>query len=115
MNQTLILVSVWIAMLGSYAMGADEYEQPPIEYSASTPDNCISQLQSAIDRNEETLKRDAKQGYLRDLLEKLKISPDVANSCLLEDQQAARSHCASDAAGDLLQRRRLCRLLSQRR
>ena len=68
MNQTLTLVSVWIAMLGSYAIGADEYEQPPIEYSASTPDNRISQLQSAIDRNEETLKRDAKQGYLRDLL-----------------------------------------------
>lgn len=75
MNQTLMLVAVWIAMLGSYAMGADEYEQPPIEYSASTPDNCISQLQSDIDRNEVTLRREAKQGYLRDLLKKLKISP----------------------------------------
>ncbi len=75
MNQTLTLVAVSIAMHSSYAIGADEYEQPPIEYSASSPDNCISQLQSAIDRNEVTLKRDAKQGYLRDLLEKLKISP----------------------------------------
>ena len=34
MNQTLMFAAVWIAMLGSYAIGADEYEQPPIEYSA---------------------------------------------------------------------------------
>jgi hypothetical protein len=66
---------VWAAMLGSSVFGADEYEQPPIEYSASTPDNGISKLQSAIDRGEVTLKRNARQGYLVDLLEQLKISP----------------------------------------
>jgi hypothetical protein len=77
MNHPPIFAALWIAMLGSYAyaIGADEFEQPPIEYSASTPDNCISELESAIDRSEVTLKREAKQGYLRDLLAKLKISP----------------------------------------
>jgi hypothetical protein len=75
MNHPWIFAALWIAMLGSYAIGADEFEHPPIEYSASTPDNCISELQSAIEQDEVTLKRDSKQGYLGDLLEKLKISP----------------------------------------
>ena len=76
MNKTPMLVWVLVAMLTSHAIGADEYEQPPIEYSASTPNNCISQLQAAIDHKEVVLQREPRQGYLRDLLVKLKINPE---------------------------------------
>ena len=41
MLRTFLFASL-IAVFGSHAMGADEYEQPPIEYSASTPDNDVS-------------------------------------------------------------------------
>ena len=50
-------------------------EQPPIEYSASTPQNCVSDLQAQLERNSVSLKYEPKQGYLRDLLEKLKVDP----------------------------------------
>src|SRR5689334_14040028 len=59
----------------SLAWGTDEYEQPPIEYSTSTPHNCVSDLQTQLERNAVSLKYEPKQGYLRSVLEKLKINP----------------------------------------
>lgn len=56
------------------ALGADEFEQPPIEYSRSTPANPVANLQAALDRAEITLRHDAQFGYLPDLLQQLGIS-----------------------------------------
>jgi hypothetical protein len=65
-----------VAMTVSSARSADEFEQPPIEYSASTPDNAISQLQAAVGKQPELLTHESRFGYLRDVLEKLKIAPE---------------------------------------
>src|SRR6185503_1483326 len=75
MHRSLPLIVAMTALLVSSARGADEYEQPPIEYSTSTPQNCVSDLQSELERNSVSLKYEPKQGYLRDLLKKLKIDP----------------------------------------
>ncbi|MCE9548597.1 MAG: hypothetical protein K8T25_24235 [Planctomycetia bacterium] len=55
------------------ARGADEFEQPPINYSQSTPLNKVSALQDAIQKKTMVVRRDDRLGYLPDLLDKLKI------------------------------------------
>ncbi len=56
------------------AVGQDEYERAPIEYSNSTPDNRVAALQAALDRDERSLQHERGLGYLRDLLKNLEIS-----------------------------------------
>jgi len=51
----------------------DDFEQPPIEYSKSTPCNAISKLQSEIDRGEKGLTFDKEKGYLASLLQLLDV------------------------------------------
>jgi hypothetical protein len=75
MQRALTLILAMSAPWASFAWGADEYEQPPIEYSTSTPHNCVSELQAKLERNSVSLKYEPKKGYLRDLLEKLRIDP----------------------------------------
>jgi hypothetical protein len=65
-------------LLGAVAVApaivqADDFERPPIEYSRSTPDNCISQLQTKLDRGESRLEHAARLGYLPALLTALKV------------------------------------------
>ena len=50
------------------------YEEPPISYSISLPDNAISKLQTQIDDGAKSLKFDGLRGYLKSLLEALEIS-----------------------------------------
>jgi hypothetical protein len=75
MHQALPFILVMTGLLASFAQGADDYEQPPIEYSTSTPQNCVSDLQAQFENNSVSLKYEPEQGYLRDLLEKLKVDP----------------------------------------
>ncbi len=87
----MLIVSETFVRLGKFILGCsavlcgisaatlyptDEYEQPPIEYSRSTPDNRVSDLQKSIERQEATLQHDAQFGYLRDLLKHLEIRDD---------------------------------------
>jgi hypothetical protein len=65
-------VALWLAAAG-FAAGADEFEQPPIEYSASTPTNAVSRLQDAIGRGETSLTAEPGMGYLRSLLKELNV------------------------------------------
>ncbi|WP_422927210.1 hypothetical protein [Singulisphaera sp. PoT] len=70
------MAGIWVAILAFHsdlAIAQDEFEQPPINYSASTPDNRVSRLQAAIDREGVGLRYDAKFGYLPDLLKRLEI------------------------------------------
>lgn len=57
------------------AAAADEFEQPPIRYSESTPDNAVARLQSVLEQGESPLAWDEEQGYLPALLRELKMSP----------------------------------------
>ncbi len=51
----------------------DEIERPPIEYSRSTPDNCVSKLQSRLESGELKLEYHDQLGYLAALLEALDV------------------------------------------
>jgi hypothetical protein len=53
------------------------YEEAPISYSVSRPDNRISQLQDKLSSGELTLKFEDQQGYLRSLLDALQVSPST--------------------------------------
>ena len=66
-----------LALLAQAAHGADEYELPPIEYSRSTADNRVSELQTAIERGEATLRPESRLGYLQTLLRNLEIRADT--------------------------------------
>lgn len=65
--------SIGLALSPQAATARDEYEQPPIQYSQSTPDNRVAALQAAIDAGEIELHRAPRTGYLRPLLERLNV------------------------------------------
>jgi hypothetical protein len=70
------VLCVW-AILAIAAVGgrtqADDFEAAPIRYSASTPDNPISRLQKRLDDGRTKLKYDDHFGYLRAVLNTLKV------------------------------------------
>jgi hypothetical protein len=59
--------------LASSTQAADEFEQPPIEYSRSAPENCVSNLQARIDNGDLRLAFDNERGFLPDLLKALGV------------------------------------------
>ena len=68
-----LTASIGLALSPQAATARDEYEQPPIQYSQSTPDNRVAALQAAIDAGEIELHRAPRTGYLRPLLERLNV------------------------------------------
>ncbi len=52
---------------------ADQIEQPPIQYSQSTPDNCVSKLGARLAAGELRLEYDQRVGYLAALLAALDV------------------------------------------
>lgn len=67
------VIAVVIAIVASSWLAADENERPPIEYSRSTPDNCVSKLQSRLESGESQLEYTERQGYLPALLQALAV------------------------------------------
>jgi hypothetical protein len=68
---------VWLvacAALAGRAYGQD-YEQPPVSYSAATPENEVSRLVARIEAGTANLAHEPKFGYLRSVLSELQISP----------------------------------------
>lgn len=55
------------------ARAEDDFERPPISYSATAPDNAIERLQRRLDAGEVTLAFDDRYGYLRSVLEALAV------------------------------------------
>lgn len=51
----------------------DEFDKPPINYRASTADNCVSRLQQQLDTGEQSLSYSGEQGYLKSLLTALNV------------------------------------------
>lgn len=67
-------VLLLLACLVSAPVAAqDAFENPPISYSAATPDNAITRLQHRIDRGETSLTFADRQGYLKAVLAELDI------------------------------------------
>jgi hypothetical protein len=73
----IALAACGIIVLAPSARGDLPIEQEPINYSTSQADDPVARLQKRIDRHEVTLRFDADgQGYLKSVLEALKISPE---------------------------------------
>jgi hypothetical protein len=73
----IIALSVLIA--GGTAVSARgdlPIEQEPINYLSSPVDDPVARLQKRIDRGEVVLKHEEKQGYLKSVLEHLKVAPE---------------------------------------
>lgn len=66
----LCLLAGWWA---SPAVGGVNYEEEPINYSQTTPNNVVSQLQKRLDAGETQLRFEPGSGYLRSLLEQFEL------------------------------------------
>lgn len=62
-----------LLVTASRARAEDDFERPPISYSATTPDNVIERLQRRLDAGEATLACDDRCGYLRSVLDALDV------------------------------------------
>ncbi len=71
-----VLLPALFLMPGTGVNGADEFEQAPINYSASKPNNSVSRLQEQIDEKSVSLTYDPQFGYLKSLMEALQIPVD---------------------------------------
>ena len=71
------VTNVWatFALLGlaPCTWGSDPFDQPPIEYSTSTPNNRVSQLQARLESGEHSLEFQKKLGYLPAVLQALNV------------------------------------------
>ena len=77
--QLVVALSLATAALDLSApavLAVDDNEQPPISYSHSTPDNCVSRLQARLDRGELQWAHEDGLGYLRPLLDALHVSAE---------------------------------------
>lgn len=73
----LVAAAACVLLAGPSVRAADEYENEPIRYSRSTPENRVSRLQERIDRGATQLKFDAERfGYLPSLLAALEVDED---------------------------------------
>ena len=69
---TLIYLFVTSTVAQAF-QAVDEFEKEPILYSASSPDNRVSELKSRIEKGDLTLARTAEHGYLPALLKALDV------------------------------------------
>jgi len=66
----MVAVAIWGAAV---APAADDYERPPISYSASRPDNPVERLQARLDAGQARLPFDDRCGYLPAVLDALGV------------------------------------------
>ncbi len=67
------LIGIVVLLDALSAPAADEFDQPPISYRDSTPENCISRLQAGLDARQKTLAFDEEHGYLKSVLASLSV------------------------------------------
>src|SRR5687768_10328480 len=72
-NFVLLLVGVTCATDFAFAGSAFEYDQDPINYSNAPVNDPVAVLQRKIEKGEVKLARDPQHGYLKSLLNELKI------------------------------------------
>lgn len=66
-----ILATCALLPLAPSARGDDPFDQPPIEYSKRTPNDCVSQLQDRLESGQQQLEFHEKFGYLPAVLQAL--------------------------------------------
>lgn len=63
-----------LILAGFPAAGQEDFENPPIAYSASSPENRVSRLKQQLDAGEKRLAYESQHGYLPALLNELGVS-----------------------------------------
>jgi hypothetical protein len=94
------VVTTWAMVVASFGVAAglqaDDFDREPINYTTSTPDNHVSRLQQRLDLGTAALKFDGERGYLRSVLDELRISPStqmlVFSKTSLQRQRIAPTH-----------------------
>ncbi len=71
--QTTFITTIVLSLCSAAPAQRVNYEEAPISYSTSKPDNRISQLQDQLNSGTTSLTFDEQSGYLRSLLETLHI------------------------------------------
>ena len=83
-------------LLGGDALAADRFEEAPIHYSTATPSNPIEQLATALANNSVSLAYEDSAGYLKSLLDALKVPVDsqvlVFSKSSLQTQSISPEH-----------------------
>jgi hypothetical protein len=83
------LAAAVLMVLGGGAW-ADDFDEAPIRYSASTPDNVVSRLQERLAKGDARLERDAKTGYLRSVLRELQVP--ISSQVLVFSKTSLQRH-----------------------
>jgi len=85
----IIALCGWIT-LGASAL-AQEFEQAPIRYSDSKPENCVSRLIEQVAAGETKLEHEPHFGYLRSLLKALDVP--MESQMLVFSKTSLQRHC----------------------
>ncbi len=94
---------VVLVLVATPARADFPYEQEPINYLTATTHDPIARLQQRIDKGEVTLTHDEEgQGYLKAVLDALKVAARIADVGLFEDELPAVENRAEDAQGVVL-------------
>jgi hypothetical protein len=88
---TLQLAAIFLGgVLVAATSGAQEFEQAPIHYSQSQPDNCVSQLVGQVEAGQKKLSFEENFGYLRSLLAELNVP--VSSQTLVFSKTSLQRH-----------------------
>ena len=69
----LVVAVAWLGLAARPLRAIDGFEQPPISYSATKPADAVAELQERISRGDARLAFDESTGYLRSVLDLLRI------------------------------------------
>ncbi len=119
-HRKLATLASLVPIAGAVALGglSSSYMVPvdndAIQYSKGALDDPIFRLQKKIDAGTVKLQYEDEFGYLRSVLNALKVPPKFAGSGFFEDQFSSPPHWAADAARALFHRRRDSRIRADR-
>ena len=89
-SSAVLLVASVLAGQSPVLAQVDDYEQEPIKYSRSQPDNVITRLQARVDKGEAKLEFNEKTGYLRSVLAALDVP--ISSQTLVYSKTSLQRH-----------------------
>lgn len=85
-----ILAVLMVSCLNSLSLVAQDFDHSPINYSTTSPDNPISQLQQRLTAGTSQLKFDNQVGYLKSVLEELQVP--ISSQTLVFSKTSLQRH-----------------------
>jgi hypothetical protein len=84
---------LFLGVMPSFAVAADDFERPPINYSKAPENNVVARLQQRLDAGKAALAFDREFGYLRSLLEELEV-PESSQTLVFSKTSMQRHRIA---------------------